>query len=63
MVVAEILSSTYLCFLKPLLTLDNFLVTKFAETGDVRVTVQASCGSSMLQDSKVVHVFGEILLL
>ncbi|NXP56900.1 SORC2 protein, partial [Heliornis fulica] len=43
--------------LQPFLTLDNFLVTKFAETGDVRVTVQASCGSSMLQDSKVVHVF------
>lgn len=62
-VLAEILFSTVLCFLKPLLTLDNFLVTKFAETGDVRVTVQASCGSSMLQESKVVHVFGEILLL
>lgn len=38
-------------------------MTKFAETGDIRVTVQASCGSSMLQDSKVVRVFGETLLL
>lgn len=62
MVLAEILFSTFLCFLKPLLTLESFLVTKFAETGDIRVTVQASCGSSMLQDSKVVHVFGETLL-
>ncbi|KAK2521468.1 Sorcs2 [Columba guinea] len=49
--------------LQPLLTLDNFLVTKFAETGDIRVTVQASCGSSMLQDSKVVHVFGTNLMM
>lgn len=62
-VLANILFSTFLCFLKPLLTLESFLVTKFSETGDVRVTVQASCGSSMLQDSKVVHVFGETLLL
>lgn len=38
-------------------------MTKFAETGEVRVTVQASCGNSMLQDSKVVQVFGEIFLL
>lgn len=37
-------------------------MTKFAETGDVRVTVQVSCGSSMLQDSKVVHVFGKKLV-
>ncbi|NXP81546.1 SORC2 protein, partial [Ramphastos sulfuratus] len=49
--------------LQPLLTLDSFLVTKFAETGDVRVTVQASCGSSMLQDSKVVHVFDHFHVL
>ncbi|NXC73474.1 SORC2 protein, partial [Anhinga anhinga] len=62
-VLAEILFSTFLCFLKPLLTLDNFLVTKFAETGDIRVTVQASCGSSMLQDSKVVHVFDHFHVL
>uniref|UniRef100_A0A8B9SYX1 VPS10 domain-containing receptor SorCS2 n=1 Tax=Anas platyrhynchos TaxID=8839 RepID=A0A8B9SYX1_ANAPL len=49
--------------LQPLLTLDNFLVTKFAVTGDVRVTVQASCGNSMLQDSKVVHVFDHFHVL
>uniref|UniRef100_G1NJP0 VPS10 domain-containing receptor SorCS2 n=2 Tax=Meleagris gallopavo TaxID=9103 RepID=G1NJP0_MELGA len=49
--------------LQPLLTLDSFLVTKFAVTGDVRVTVQASCGNSMLQDSKVVHVFDHFHVL
>ncbi|NWS40452.1 SORC2 protein, partial [Probosciger aterrimus] len=49
--------------LQPLLTLESFLVTKFAETGDIRVTVQASCGSSMLQDSKVVHVFDNFHVL
>ncbi|NXH20402.1 SORC2 protein, partial [Bucco capensis] len=49
--------------LQPLLTLESFLVTKFAETGDVRVTVQASCGNSMLQDSKVVHVFDHFHVL
>uniref|UniRef100_A0A8C9UI24 VPS10 domain-containing receptor SorCS2 n=1 Tax=Serinus canaria TaxID=9135 RepID=A0A8C9UI24_SERCA len=49
--------------LQPLLTLESFLVTKFAETGDVRVTVQVSCGSSMLQDSKVVHVFDHFHVL
>ncbi|XP_010075116.1 PREDICTED: VPS10 domain-containing receptor SorCS2, partial [Pterocles gutturalis] len=49
--------------LQPLLTLDNFLVTKFADTGDIRVTVQASCGSSMLQDSKVVHIFDHFHVL
>uniref|UniRef100_A0A8C3KUJ7 VPS10 domain-containing receptor SorCS2 n=1 Tax=Chrysolophus pictus TaxID=9089 RepID=A0A8C3KUJ7_CHRPC len=49
--------------LQPLLTLDSFLVTRFAVTGDVRVTVQASCGNSMLQDSKVVHVFDHFHVL
>ncbi|XP_056208638.1 VPS10 domain-containing receptor SorCS2 isoform X2 [Falco biarmicus] len=49
--------------LQPLLTLESFLVMKFAETGDIRVTVQASCGSSMLQDSKVVHVFDHFHVL
>ncbi|PKU43049.1 vps10 domain-containing receptor 2 [Limosa lapponica baueri] len=49
--------------LQPLLTLESFLVTRFAETGDIRVTVQASCGSSMLQDSKVVQVFDHFHVL
>lgn len=35
------------------------MTTRFADTGDVRVTVQAACGNSVLQDSKVVRVLGE----
>ncbi|XP_074848543.1 VPS10 domain-containing receptor SorCS2 isoform X3 [Carettochelys insculpta] len=49
--------------LQPRLTLDSFLVTRFAETGEVRVTVQASCGNSMLQDSKIVQVFDHFQVL
>uniref|UniRef100_A0A7M4FSU4 VPS10 domain-containing receptor SorCS2 n=1 Tax=Crocodylus porosus TaxID=8502 RepID=A0A7M4FSU4_CROPO len=49
--------------LQPFLTLESFLMTKFAETGEVRVTVQASCGNSMLQDSKVVQVFDHFHIL
>ncbi|XP_054993352.1 VPS10 domain-containing receptor SorCS2 [Sorex araneus] len=45
--------------LQPLLSLDNAVSTRFAEPGDVRVTVQAACGSSVLQDSRVVRVLGE----
>lgn len=44
---------------QPLLSLDNSVRTRFSEPGDVRVTVQAACGSSVLQDSKVVRVLGE----
>lgn len=36
-------------------------MTTFAETGKVRVTVQAACGNSMLQDSKIIQVLGEVL--
>uniref|UniRef100_A0A4X2LXU4 Sortilin related VPS10 domain containing receptor 2 n=1 Tax=Vombatus ursinus TaxID=29139 RepID=A0A4X2LXU4_VOMUR len=49
--------------LQPLLSLDNFLVTQFSETGEVRVTVQASCGNSMLQDSKVIRVLDQFQVL
>ncbi|XP_069488109.1 VPS10 domain-containing receptor SorCS2 isoform X3 [Ambystoma mexicanum] len=49
--------------LQPFLSLDRFLVTKFSEAGEVRVTVQASCGNSMLQDSKIVHVFDQFQVL
>ncbi|XP_072476260.1 VPS10 domain-containing receptor SorCS2 isoform X2 [Notamacropus eugenii] len=49
--------------LQPLLSLDNFLVTQFSETGDVRVTVQASCGNSMLQDSKIIRVLDQFQVL
>ncbi|KAF7240403.1 VPS10 domain-containing receptor SorCS2 [Varanus komodoensis] len=49
--------------LQPLLSLDNFLVTSFAEEGKVRVTVQASCGNSMLQDSKIIQVLDHFQVL
>lgn len=45
--------------LQPLLSLDHWVTTRFAGAGDARVTVQAACGSSVLQDSKVVRVLGE----
>ncbi|KAJ6661324.1 hypothetical protein lerEdw1_014952 [Lerista edwardsae] len=49
--------------LQPWLSLENFLVTTFAETGKVRVTVQASCGNSMLQDSKIIQVLDHFQVL
>ncbi|XP_015417044.1 PREDICTED: VPS10 domain-containing receptor SorCS2 [Myotis davidii] len=45
--------------LQPLLSLNNSVATRFVDTGDVRVTVQASCGSSVLQASKVVRVLDQ----
>lgn len=45
--------------LQPLLSLDNSVTTRFSDTGDVRVTVQAACGNSVLQDSRVLRVLGE----
>ncbi|XP_037685259.1 VPS10 domain-containing receptor SorCS2 isoform X2 [Choloepus didactylus] len=45
--------------LQPLLSLDNAVTTRFVDAGDVRVTVQAACGSSVLQDSKVVRVLDQ----
>uniref|UniRef100_A0A452RGU5 VPS10 domain-containing receptor SorCS2 n=1 Tax=Ursus americanus TaxID=9643 RepID=A0A452RGU5_URSAM len=47
------------CPLQPLLSLENSVTTRFADTGDVRVTVQAACGNSVLQDSKVVRVLDQ----
>ncbi|XP_029447509.1 VPS10 domain-containing receptor SorCS2 isoform X2 [Rhinatrema bivittatum] len=49
--------------LQPQLSLDSFLVTRFAEAGEVRVTVQASCGNSMLQDSRIVRVLDQFQVL
>ncbi|XP_044136565.1 VPS10 domain-containing receptor SorCS2 [Bufo gargarizans] len=49
--------------LQPFLTLDNYLVTRFAEAGEYRVTVQVLYWNSMLQDSKVVRVFDEYQVL
>ncbi|XP_032349325.1 VPS10 domain-containing receptor SorCS2 isoform X2 [Camelus ferus] len=45
--------------LQPLLSLENSVTTRFGDTGDVRVTVQAACGTSVLQDSKVVRVLDQ----
>ncbi|XP_075999994.1 VPS10 domain-containing receptor SorCS2 isoform X2 [Genypterus blacodes] len=43
--------------LQPKLTLQKSLLTRFIETGDVSVTVQASNGRSMVQDTKTVQVY------
>ncbi|KAL2079459.1 hypothetical protein ACEWY4_025203 [Coilia grayii] len=43
--------------LQPKLTLERSLVTRFTEPGEVSVTVQASNGRSMVQDSRTVRVF------
>uniref|UniRef100_A0A3Q2QHA8 VPS10 domain-containing receptor SorCS2 n=1 Tax=Fundulus heteroclitus TaxID=8078 RepID=A0A3Q2QHA8_FUNHE len=43
--------------LKPKLTLQNSLLTRFPESGEVSVTVQASNGRSMVQDTKTVRVY------
>ncbi|XP_052002910.1 VPS10 domain-containing receptor SorCS2-like isoform X4 [Xyrauchen texanus] len=43
--------------LQPKLTLENSLITRFSEEGEVPVTVQASNGRSMVQDGKTVHVY------
>uniref|UniRef100_A0A8D0DXF6 VPS10 domain-containing receptor SorCS2 n=1 Tax=Salvator merianae TaxID=96440 RepID=A0A8D0DXF6_SALMN len=49
--------------LQPQLSLENYLVTSFSEVGEVRVTVQVSCGNSMLQDSKIVQVLDNFQIL
>ncbi|XP_062069475.1 VPS10 domain-containing receptor SorCS2 isoform X1 [Lepus europaeus] len=49
--------------LQPLLSLENSVSTRFAAAGDVRVTVQAACGSSVLQDSKVIRVLDQFQLV
>uniref|UniRef100_A0A3Q2DMM2 VPS10 domain-containing receptor SorCS2 n=1 Tax=Cyprinodon variegatus TaxID=28743 RepID=A0A3Q2DMM2_CYPVA len=43
--------------LKPKLTLENSLLTRFPESGEFSVTVQASNGRSMVQDTKIVRVY------
>ncbi|KAK1346079.1 hypothetical protein QTO34_008548 [Cnephaeus nilssonii] len=45
--------------LQPLLSLNSSVATRFVDTGEVRVTVQAACGSSVLQASKVVRVLDQ----
>uniref|UniRef100_A0AAY5E7I0 VPS10 domain-containing receptor SorCS2 n=1 Tax=Electrophorus electricus TaxID=8005 RepID=A0AAY5E7I0_ELEEL len=39
------------------LTLENSLLTRFPEEGEVSVTVQASNGRSSVQDSKTIHIY------
>ncbi|KAJ0055861.1 hypothetical protein NL108_013982, partial [Boleophthalmus pectinirostris] len=43
--------------MQPTLTLQNSLLTRFSEPGEVSVTVQASNGRSMVQDTKIVRVY------
>ncbi|XP_036056315.1 VPS10 domain-containing receptor SorCS2 isoform X2 [Onychomys torridus] len=45
--------------LQPLLSLDNSVTTRFTDAGEVRVTVQAACGNSVLQDSRVIRVLAQ----
>uniref|UniRef100_A0A2K6G9R0 VPS10 domain-containing receptor SorCS2 n=1 Tax=Propithecus coquereli TaxID=379532 RepID=A0A2K6G9R0_PROCO len=49
--------------LQPLLSLDNSVKTQFPDTGDVRVTVQAACGNSVLQDSRVIRVLDQFQIV
>ncbi|XP_060003434.1 VPS10 domain-containing receptor SorCS2 [Lagenorhynchus albirostris] len=49
--------------LQPLLSLENSVTTRFGDAGDVRVTVQAACGTSVLQDSKVVRVLDQFQVM
>lgn len=43
---------------QPVLTLQNSLLTRFPNTGEVSVTVQASNGRSMVKDTRIVRVYG-----
>ncbi|PNJ13255.1 SORCS2 isoform 1 [Pongo abelii] len=49
--------------LQPVLSLDNSVTTRFSDTGDVRVTVQAACGNSVLQDSRVLRVLDQFQVM
>uniref|UniRef100_A0A8C9TED6 VPS10 domain-containing receptor SorCS2 n=1 Tax=Scleropages formosus TaxID=113540 RepID=A0A8C9TED6_SCLFO len=44
--------------LQPTLSLESSIVARFPETGQVSVTVQASNGRSVVQDTRSVRVFG-----
>ncbi|XP_030657091.1 VPS10 domain-containing receptor SorCS2 isoform X1 [Nomascus leucogenys] len=49
--------------LQPLLSLDNSVTTRFSDAGDMRVTVQAACGNSVLQDSRVLRVLDQFQVM
>ncbi|MFT7797421.1 VPS10 domain-containing receptor SorCS2 [Arapaima gigas] len=49
--------------LQPTLSLENSIMARFPETGRVSVTVQASNGRSMVQDTKSVRVFDQFQVI
>uniref|UniRef100_A0A1A8QBC1 VPS10 domain-containing receptor SorCS2 n=1 Tax=Nothobranchius rachovii TaxID=451742 RepID=A0A1A8QBC1_9TELE len=49
--------------LQPTLTLQNSIVTRFSETGEVPVTVQVSNGRTMVQDMKIVRVYDNFQII
>ncbi|XP_034757086.1 VPS10 domain-containing receptor SorCS2 isoform X5 [Etheostoma cragini] len=49
--------------LQPTLTLQNSFVTRFPETGKVSITVQASNGRSMVQDTRTVQVYDNFQII
>uniref|UniRef100_A0A7N8YEN8 VPS10 domain-containing receptor SorCS2 n=1 Tax=Mastacembelus armatus TaxID=205130 RepID=A0A7N8YEN8_9TELE len=49
--------------LKPTLTLQNSLLTRFSKTGEVSVSVQASNGRSMVQDTRTVQVYDKFQVI
>uniref|UniRef100_A0A673LJE5 VPS10 domain-containing receptor SorCS2 n=1 Tax=Sinocyclocheilus rhinocerous TaxID=307959 RepID=A0A673LJE5_9TELE len=49
--------------LQPKLSLENSLITRFSEEGEVPVTVQASNGRSMVQDSKIIIVYDHFQII
>uniref|UniRef100_A0A673LH19 VPS10 domain-containing receptor SorCS2 n=1 Tax=Sinocyclocheilus rhinocerous TaxID=307959 RepID=A0A673LH19_9TELE len=48
---------------QPKLSLENSLITRFSEEGEVPVTVQASNGRSMVQDSKIIIVYDHFQII
>uniref|UniRef100_A0A3P9JGG2 VPS10 domain-containing receptor SorCS2 n=1 Tax=Oryzias latipes TaxID=8090 RepID=A0A3P9JGG2_ORYLA len=49
--------------LQPVLTLQNSLLARFPNTGEVLVTVQASNGRSMVKDTRIVRVYDKFHVL
>ncbi|KAM7377629.1 hypothetical protein PAMA_014099 [Pampus argenteus] len=49
--------------MQPTLTLQNSLLTRFPEAGEVSVTVQASNGRSMVQDTRTVQVYDDFQVI
>ncbi|XP_041840767.1 VPS10 domain-containing receptor SorCS2 isoform X8 [Melanotaenia boesemani] len=49
--------------LQPTMTLQNSLLTRFPETGEISVTVQVSNGRSMVQDTRTVRVYNDFQVI